>query len=209
MLPPARCRQLPERRLDWVEVVLSCPPTMRICLVYDCLYPHTVGGAERWLRSLAERLAAEGHEVTYLTLRQWPRGEHPSVPGVKVVAVGPRHGALHERAGAGGSCRRSCSGSGVLRAPAAPRPQLRRRAHRVVPLLLAPRRGARARWGATGWWSTGTRSGRAPTGTSTSAASAAASAGGSSGSACGSLSARSASRNCTPSACARRASAAR
>jgi hypothetical protein len=51
---------------------------MRICLVYDCLYPHTVGGAERWYRDVAERLAAEGHEVTYLTLRQWPRGEQAS-----------------------------------------------------------------------------------------------------------------------------------
>jgi hypothetical protein len=29
---------------------------MRICLVYDCLYPWTVGGAERWMRDLAERL---------------------------------------------------------------------------------------------------------------------------------------------------------
>jgi glycosyltransferase involved in cell wall biosynthesis len=63
---------------------------VRICLVYDCLYPYTVGGAERWYRSLAERLAAEGHEVTYVTLRQWARGERPDVPGVEVVAVGPR-----------------------------------------------------------------------------------------------------------------------
>jgi glycosyltransferase involved in cell wall biosynthesis len=63
---------------------------MRICLVYDCLFPYTVGGGERWYRSLAERLAAEGHDVTYLTLRQWPRGEAPDVPGVRVVAVGPR-----------------------------------------------------------------------------------------------------------------------
>ena len=47
---------------------------MRICLIYDCLYPHTVGGAERWYRGLAERLVGEGHEVTYVTLRQWPRG---------------------------------------------------------------------------------------------------------------------------------------
>ncbi|HEY2602880.1 MAG TPA: glycosyltransferase [Thermoleophilaceae bacterium] len=62
---------------------------MRICLVYDCLFPHTVGGAERWLRSLGERLAAEGHDVTYLTLRQWPRGADPGVPGVKVIAVAP------------------------------------------------------------------------------------------------------------------------
>jgi glycosyltransferase involved in cell wall biosynthesis len=63
---------------------------VRICIVYDCLYPYTVGGAERFYRSLAEGLAAEGHEVTYLTLRQWDRGDLGSVPGVRVVTVGPR-----------------------------------------------------------------------------------------------------------------------
>jgi glycosyltransferase involved in cell wall biosynthesis len=63
---------------------------MRICLVYDCLFPHTVGGAERWYRGLAERLAAEGHEVSYLTLRQWDRGIDPGVRGVTVRVVGPR-----------------------------------------------------------------------------------------------------------------------
>jgi glycosyltransferase involved in cell wall biosynthesis len=64
---------------------------MRVCLVYDCLYPHTVGGAERWYRDLAERLAAEGHEVTYLTLRQWKRGERADIDArVRVVSAGPR-----------------------------------------------------------------------------------------------------------------------
>jgi glycosyltransferase involved in cell wall biosynthesis len=63
---------------------------MRICLVYDCLFPYTVGGAERWYRNVGERLAADGHDVTYLTLRQWDRGERAAVPGVGVVAVGPR-----------------------------------------------------------------------------------------------------------------------
>src|SRR6202035_5701654 len=63
---------------------------MRVCLVYDCLYPFTVGGAERWYRNLAERLAADGHKVTYLTLRQWDRGATPELDGVRVVAVGPR-----------------------------------------------------------------------------------------------------------------------
>ncbi|MDQ6730288.1 MAG: glycosyltransferase [Actinomycetota bacterium] len=63
---------------------------MRICLVYDCLFPHTVGGAERWYRNLAERLAADGHAVTYLTLRQWDRGTGAGVPGVDVRVVGPR-----------------------------------------------------------------------------------------------------------------------
>lgn len=63
---------------------------MRICLVYDCLFPHTIGGAERWYRNLVERLATEGHEVTFLTLRQWDRGSDPGVPGVMVRTVGPR-----------------------------------------------------------------------------------------------------------------------
>jgi len=63
---------------------------MRVCLVYDCLYPYTVGGAERWYRNLGERLAAEGHEVTFLTRRQWERGTDVDVPGVRVLAVSPR-----------------------------------------------------------------------------------------------------------------------
>jgi glycosyltransferase involved in cell wall biosynthesis len=72
---------------------------MRICVIYDCLFPFTVGGAERWYRNLAERLAAAGHEVTYLTLRQWDRGAAPTLDGsVKVVAVGPRM-ALYTNSG--------------------------------------------------------------------------------------------------------------
>ncbi|HXC46301.1 MAG TPA: glycosyltransferase family 4 protein [Solirubrobacteraceae bacterium] len=64
---------------------------MRVCLVYDCLYPYTVGGAERWYRNLAERLLQEGHEITYLTLRQWPRGERLELdPRIRVVVAGPR-----------------------------------------------------------------------------------------------------------------------
>lgn len=62
---------------------------MRACIVYDCLYPHTVGGAERWYRELALELAANGHDVTYLTRRQWDEGEAPDLPGVRVVAVSP------------------------------------------------------------------------------------------------------------------------
>jgi glycosyltransferase involved in cell wall biosynthesis len=76
----------------------TSPLRVRICLVYDCLFPHTVGGAERWLRNLAERLASDGHEVTYLTLRQWDRGVDPGVPGVNVVVVGPRM-ALYTESG--------------------------------------------------------------------------------------------------------------
>ncbi|HEV2974895.1 MAG TPA: glycosyltransferase [Solirubrobacteraceae bacterium] len=72
---------------------------MRICIVYDCLFPYTIGGGERWYRSLAERLAAEGHEVTYLTLRQWDRGAQLDLDErVRVVAVGPRM-ALYTESG--------------------------------------------------------------------------------------------------------------
>jgi glycosyltransferase involved in cell wall biosynthesis len=64
---------------------------MRICVVYDCLYPYTVGGAERWYRNLAERLAEDGNEVTYLTLRQWERGARLDLdPRVRVITAGPR-----------------------------------------------------------------------------------------------------------------------
>lgn len=64
---------------------------MRVCILYDCLSPHTVGGAERWYGNLAEHLADAGHEVTYVTLRQWARGEGPRFdPRVRVVTAGPR-----------------------------------------------------------------------------------------------------------------------
>ena len=62
---------------------------MRICLVYDCLFPWTVGGAERWTRNIAEALAADGHEVTYLTRLQWEPGQEPDLPGIRVIPVSP------------------------------------------------------------------------------------------------------------------------
>jgi glycosyltransferase involved in cell wall biosynthesis len=87
---------------------------VRICIVYDCLYPHTVGGAERWYRALAERLAAAGHEVTYLTREQWEPGTDPGVDGVNVIAVSGG-GPLYDEQG-----RRTVGpplrfGAGVLR----------------------------------------------------------------------------------------------
>jgi glycosyltransferase involved in cell wall biosynthesis len=58
---------------------------VRIAIVYDCLYPHTVGGAERWHRALAERLEHE-HEVTYVTRLQWDEQDGPGT-SFAVVAV--------------------------------------------------------------------------------------------------------------------------
>jgi glycosyltransferase involved in cell wall biosynthesis len=44
---------------------------VRICVIYDCLFPMTVGGAERWYRDLSDAFVAAGADVTYLTRRQW------------------------------------------------------------------------------------------------------------------------------------------
>lgn len=64
---------------------------MRVCVIYDCLFPYTVGGGERWYREVAGRAARDGDEVTYLTLRQWGRGTAPDAgAGVRVRTVGPR-----------------------------------------------------------------------------------------------------------------------
>lgn len=69
-----------------------------MCLVYDCLYPYTVGGAERWYRNLASAFLAAGHEVTYLTRQQWPDGEDPRLDGVRVIVVS-RSDDLYDESG--------------------------------------------------------------------------------------------------------------
>lgn len=63
---------------------------MHVCLVYDCLFPYTVGGAERWYRALADELVAAGHRVTYLTRTQWDDDDPPRIDGVEVIAVSRR-----------------------------------------------------------------------------------------------------------------------
>ena len=68
---------------------------MRIAIVYDLIAPHTVGGAERWCRALADRLAHD-HEVTYVTRRVW--GEAGPGTDFATVAVAPG-GALYTRSG--------------------------------------------------------------------------------------------------------------
>ncbi|MCU1488952.1 MAG: glycosyltransferase [Acidimicrobiaceae bacterium] len=62
----------------------------RICVVYDCIFPWTTGGAERWYRALVEGLASAGAEVTYLTRLQWTAEDAPSLEGVEVVPVSRR-----------------------------------------------------------------------------------------------------------------------
>jgi len=62
-------------------------PRLRILLIYDRLYPHSIGGFERFYRDIAERLATR-HDVTFLTRTQWADNERPDPPaGVRLVAL--------------------------------------------------------------------------------------------------------------------------
>ena len=59
---------------------------MRIAVAYDCLFPWSTGGGERQYRVFSEEFAAAGHEVTYLTRKQWD-GPPPGVDGLTVRVV--------------------------------------------------------------------------------------------------------------------------
>jgi len=59
---------------------------VRICLVYDHLFPQTIGGTERWMRDLGLKLAALGHDVTYLTMLHWGQTP-PTLEGVQVIGL--------------------------------------------------------------------------------------------------------------------------
>ena len=105
------------------------------------------------------------------------------MPGVRVVAVAPNM-PLYVRSGRRGILEPIVFGLGTLL-----HLLLRGRRYDVVHTASFPyfhllAAAACARWRATGWWSTGTRSGPAPTGSGTSAAWAAGSAGGCSCCAC-------------------------
>src|SRR3954464_14737993 len=91
---------------------------MRCALVYDCLYPHTVGGAERWYRVLARELLDAGHSVTYLTRKQWAL--EADAPGMRVVEVA-RGGPLYTSDGRRRIAPTLEFGAGVLRHLAAHR----------------------------------------------------------------------------------------
>ena len=62
----------------------------KVCVIYDCFFPLTLGGAERWYRALSDALVSEGAEVTYLTRLQWT-GDRPKIPGINIVAVCGSH----------------------------------------------------------------------------------------------------------------------
>lgn len=63
---------------------------MRIAVVFDCLYPFTTGGGEKQYRQFAEEFVKAGHEVDYLTRRQWD-GPDPDLDGVHARAIAPAY----------------------------------------------------------------------------------------------------------------------
>lgn len=70
-------------------------PRLRILILYDCMYPESVGGVEHRNYELGRVLAERGHHVT---LAGWTRGTDPGPPGVTVLALRYRTG-IYSRAG--------------------------------------------------------------------------------------------------------------
>lgn len=69
--------------------------TMKVLLVYDCLYPSSVGGVEHRNHELARALAARGHQVTLAGFADCPS---EPMPGVDILPLAPP-GRLYTEAG--------------------------------------------------------------------------------------------------------------
>ncbi len=69
--------------------------SLRILLLYDCLYPASVGGVEHRNHELARALAERGHQVTLAGFADEPS---EPFPGVKVLPLAPR-GRLYTEGG--------------------------------------------------------------------------------------------------------------
>ena len=61
---------------------------MKIAYVYDAIYPFTIGGVEKRIAELSERLAARGHEVHVFGLKSWEGDPCFSRNGVTYHGVG-------------------------------------------------------------------------------------------------------------------------
>ncbi|HXU29105.1 MAG TPA: glycosyltransferase family 4 protein [Thermoanaerobaculia bacterium] len=60
---------------------------LSILLLYDCVYPGSVGGVEHRNHELARSLAARGHRVT---LAGFADAKESPMPGVEILPIGPR-----------------------------------------------------------------------------------------------------------------------
>ncbi len=62
---------------------------MRIAFLYDCVYPHTIGGVERRVYEIGRRLAARGHEVHHFGMKSWDGPDTIEEGGIRVHGVSP------------------------------------------------------------------------------------------------------------------------
>jgi glycosyltransferase involved in cell wall biosynthesis len=62
---------------------------MRIAFLYDCVYPHTIGGVERRLHELGRRLAGRGHEVHHFGMKWWDGPDSLQKDGIWIHGVSP------------------------------------------------------------------------------------------------------------------------
>jgi glycosyltransferase involved in cell wall biosynthesis len=84
--------------------MLTVASRRRVAVTYDCLFPFTTGGGERQYSAFAAELAKLGHDVDYLTSRQW--GDESELPDDFTVVPVTGRLSLY-------------SGNGVRRIPAA------------------------------------------------------------------------------------------
>lgn len=61
---------------------------MRIAFVYDCAYPWVKGGAEKRIYEIGKRLANNGHEVHFFTLKWWDGENHINKDGIHYHGIG-------------------------------------------------------------------------------------------------------------------------
>lgn len=71
---------------------------MNVLLLYDCIYPGSVGGVEHRNHELARALAARGHRVTLAGFATPEDTPAEPAPGVEILPVGPP-GRLYTAAG--------------------------------------------------------------------------------------------------------------
>lgn len=68
---------------------------MKFLLVYDCIYPESLGGVEHRNHCLAQALVERGHTVT---IAGWVKNPHTPPPGVKILSLA-YGAAIHDGTG--------------------------------------------------------------------------------------------------------------
>ncbi len=85
----------PDGRSDRADACAPSPRPLSILLLYDCIYPGSVGGVEHRNYELARALAVRGHEVT---LAGFTVPTAPPAMGMTILPLGPR-GQLYTEGG--------------------------------------------------------------------------------------------------------------